>query len=148
MLKVLIWFSSLFHFTDFVDKKDNSLAFAAFAAAAHSSYPLAVIQVSPQGLPLEFLICFHGNNLIINEYSHPRQLSQMRVQLVTMSLVQSLLGPAPFFHGDWSYNILYGHSLPSSDSRRAIVCFWLLRGLNLLRKKKKIWVQLFKASLA
>ena len=44
-----------------MDSKDNSLAFAAFAAAAHSSYPLAVIQVSPQGLPLEFLLCFHGN---------------------------------------------------------------------------------------
>ena len=34
------------------------------------------------------------------------------------------LGPATFFHGDWSRNIFYGHSLPSADSRRAVVSFW------------------------
>ena len=26
--------------------------------------------------------------------------------------------------GDWSWNIFYGHSLPSADSRRAVVSFW------------------------
>ena len=26
--------------------------------------------------------------------------------------------------GDWSWNIFYGHSLPSADSRRAFVSFW------------------------
>ena len=31
---------------------------------------------------------------------------------------------AMFFHGDWSWNIFYGHSLPSADSRRAVVSFW------------------------
>ena len=31
---------------------------------------------------------------------------------------------ATFFHGDWSWNIFYGHSLPSADSRRAVVSFW------------------------
>ena len=31
---------------------------------------------------------------------------------------------ATFFRGDWSWNIFYGHSLPSSDSRRAILSFW------------------------
>ena len=29
-----------------------------------------------------------------------------------------------FFRGDWSWNIFYGHSLPSSDSRRSVVSFW------------------------
>ena len=32
---------------------------------------------------------------------------------------------ATFFCGDWSWNIFYGHSLPSADSRRAVVSFWL-----------------------
>ena len=32
-------------------------------------------------------------------------------------------GPATFFSGDWSWNIFYGHSLPSADSRRAVVSF-------------------------
>ena len=56
------WYTVLF-ISDFVDKRDNSLAFAAFGAAIHSSFPLAVVKVSPEGLPLEFLICFHGNFL-------------------------------------------------------------------------------------
>ena len=29
-----------------------------------------------------------------------------------------------FFRGDWSWNIFYGHSLPSADSRRAVVSVW------------------------
>ena len=33
-------------------------------------------------------------------------------------------GAAAFFRGDWSGNIFYGHSLPSADSRRAVVSFW------------------------
>ena len=31
---------------------------------------------------------------------------------------------ATFSRGDWSWNIFYGHSLPSADSRRAVVSFW------------------------
>ena len=31
---------------------------------------------------------------------------------------------ATFFRGDWSWNIFYGHYLPSADSRRAGVSFW------------------------
>ena len=31
---------------------------------------------------------------------------------------------ATFFRGDSSGNIFYGHSLPSADSRRAVVSFW------------------------
>ena len=30
---------------------------------------------------------------------------------------------ATFFCGDWSWNIFYGHSLPSADSRRAFLIF-------------------------
>ena len=34
------------------------------------------------------------------------------------------LDPATLFHGDWSWNVFYGHSLPSADSRRAVVSLW------------------------
>ena len=27
--------------------------------------------------------------------------------------------------GDWLWNIFYGHSIPSADSRRTVVSFWL-----------------------
>ena len=32
-------------------------------------------------------------------------------------------GPATFFHWDWSWNLFYGHSLPSADSRREVVSY-------------------------
>ena len=53
---------------------------------------------------------------------------------------------ATFFCGDWSGNIFNGYSLPSADSRRAVVSFWqknvhntgwLLRGLSL---PSKLWL--------
>ena len=40
------------------------------------------------------------------------------------SRVQSPPRSATFFRRDWSWNIFYGHSLPSADSRRAVVSFW------------------------
>ena len=40
------------------------------------------------------------------------------------SRVQRPPRSATFFRGDWSWNIFYGHSLPSADSRRAVVSFW------------------------
>ena len=40
------------------------------------------------------------------------------------SRVQPPPRSATFFRGDWSWNIFYGHSLPSADSRRAVVSFW------------------------
>ena len=47
------------------------------------------------------------------------------VQLETRrSRVQPPPRLATFFRGDWSWNIFYGHSLPSADSRRAVVSFW------------------------
>ena len=43
---------------------------------------------------------------------------------IRRSQVQPPPRSATFFHGDWSWNIFYGHSLPSADSRRAVVSFW------------------------
>ena len=40
------------------------------------------------------------------------------------SQVQPPPRSATFFCGDWSWNIFYGHSLPSADSRGAVVSFW------------------------
>ena len=33
-------------------------------------------------------------------------------------------GSATLFRGDWSSSIFYSHSLPSTNSRRAVVRFW------------------------
>ena len=40
------------------------------------------------------------------------------------SRVQPPSVSATFFRGDWPWNIFCGHSLPSADSRRAVVSFW------------------------
>ena len=40
------------------------------------------------------------------------------------SWVQHPPRSATFFCGDWSWNIFYGHSLPSAESRRAVFSCW------------------------
>ena len=40
------------------------------------------------------------------------------------SQVRSPSGPATFFRGDGSCNIIADNSLPSTDSRRTVVSFW------------------------
>ena len=45
--------------------------------------------------------------------------------------VQPLADLVTFFHGDWSWNIFYSHSLPSPDSRRAVVSFcWMCTNIG------------------
>ena len=55
----------------------------------------------------------------------PRWLSGWPVRLETRrSWVQPPPRSATFFRRDWSWSIFYSHSLPSADSRRAVVSFW------------------------
>lgn len=46
--------------SEFLDKKDPSLAFAVLGATQYDSFPIAVLAVSPWNEPEEFLLCFHG----------------------------------------------------------------------------------------
>ena len=68
------------------------------------------------------------------------------VWLETRSLVQSPLRSATFFRGDWSWNIFYGHSLPSADSRRAVavsgerMCTILVNHLEDLLCPVNVWL--------
>ena len=66
------------------------------------------------------------------------------------SRVQPPPRSATFFRGDCSWNIFYGHSLPSADSRKAVVSFWRknvhntgqpLRGLSLPSKREVRWTE-------
>ncbi|XP_025090318.1 citron Rho-interacting kinase-like isoform X2 [Pomacea canaliculata] len=63
---------------DFVDRQDSSLAFAAFGAANHHSFPLAVVQVSPEGLPLEFLLCFHEFGVFVDHRGQRSRQSDIK----------------------------------------------------------------------
>ena len=55
----------------------------------------------------------------------PRWLSWMRRPTGDQEVAGSTPAEvATFFRGDWLWNIFYGHSLPSADSRRAVVSFW------------------------
>ena len=100
------------------------------------------IQAVPASKPLKT-----GNKFLsIFLSSRPRWLSRMRVQLEIMRLrARSLPGPAIFFRRDKSWNIFYGQSLSSAESRMAVVSFYFgermctsigkpLRGIRLARK--------------
>ena len=75
---------------------------------------------------------WHNTTFLLRQYmrihkksSRPRWLSRMRVRLKTRrSRVRTPPRSATFFRGDWSWNIFYGHSLPSADSSKAVVSFW------------------------
>ena len=57
--------------------------------------------------------------------SRPLWLNWMHVRLVIRKLrVRPPTWSATFFRGDWSWKTSCGHSLPSADSRRAVVSFW------------------------
>ena len=73
----------------------------------------------------DYYACHSVNIFMYILHRYPRWLSRMRVRLVIRSLrARSSPGRAIFFRGDLSWNVFYGHSLPSVDSRRAVVSFW------------------------
>ena len=55
--------------------------------------------------------------------SRARQLNRMHGRLVIRRVWVRGSGPATFFRWDWSWNLFYGHSLPSADSRREVVSY-------------------------
>ena len=109
----------------------------------------------------QLLSCSHsswGTGIYCFHIIYPSVLSSMElysgVQLALVALsdahpashrrsrVWFPLGLATFFCGDWSWNIFYGHSLPSADySRRAVVRFWLKNAQILVnRLEEKYWL--------
>ena len=46
--------------SEFLDKHDSTLAFAAFGAAYYDSFPIAVLQLAPPDEHEEYLLCYHG----------------------------------------------------------------------------------------
>ena len=76
--------------------------------SARLTFP-SVIKRSPVQIPLELEF-----SSWLSALRWPGWLSLMRLRLVIRrSQVQSRLGLATFFHGDWSWKIFYRHSLPS-----------------------------------
>jgi len=64
---------------DFVDRKqDDSLAYAAYGAANHKSYPLSVVRVSPEDLPLEFLLCFHEFGVFVDHHGQRTRMTDVK----------------------------------------------------------------------
>ena len=72
------------------------------------------------------IVSFEQLDLNLNKgNSRPRWLSWMRRPTGDQEVAGSTPArSATFFRGDWSWNIFYGHSLPSADSRMAVVSFW------------------------
>ena len=77
--------------------------------------------------------CLGSRQIILNptqsiNYRHITGLGGSVGCAVRLEIRRSRVQPPPrsatFFRGDWSWNIFYDHSLPSADSRRAVVSFW------------------------
>ncbi|CAG5116713.1 unnamed protein product, partial [Candidula unifasciata] len=63
---------------DFVDRQDSSLAFAAFGAANHSSFPLAVVRTSQDNASLEFLLCFHEFGVFVDHHGQRSRATDVK----------------------------------------------------------------------
>ena len=63
-------------------------------------------------------------NAFLDMHCMRRPTGDQEVAETRRSRVQPQPRSATFLRGDWSWNIFYGHSLPSADSRRAVVSFW------------------------
>ena len=61
--------------------------------------------------------------LLLGKACYPCSGCAVRLE-TRRSRVQPPPRSATFFRGDWSWNTFYSHSLPSADSRRAVVSFW------------------------
>ena len=66
----------------------------------------------------------HVNKCITMKYRHNQQSAQSDARPVLRRSRVRSSHPATFFCGDWSRNNFYSHSLPSADSRRAVVSYW------------------------
>ncbi|XP_070205430.1 citron Rho-interacting kinase-like isoform X3 [Littorina saxatilis] len=97
---------------DFVDRQDSSLAFAAFGAANHHSFPLAVVQVSPEGLPLEFLLCFHEFGVFVDHRGQRSRQSDIKWS----GLPLSFLYTEPFLYITY-FNSLQATVVPTDKEQ-------------------------------
>ncbi|KAK3596286.1 hypothetical protein CHS0354_030661 [Potamilus streckersoni] len=94
---------------EFVDKRDNSLAFAAFGAAVHNSFPLAVVKVSPEGLPLEFLLCFHEFGVFVDSKGRRSRPADMKWSCLPLSFAYQ----EPFLYVTY-FNSIQAITVPAS----------------------------------
>ena len=94
-------------------------------------YRTQLSQESGQFVGLEFNTTFNTIKVMLSQsvYKPVAGLGGSVGCAVRLETRRSRVQPPPrsatFFRGDWSWNIFYGHSPPSADSRRAVVSFWL-----------------------
>ena len=71
-------------------------------------------------------LCECAECLTLYIFTKPALVAQFDARQTSDQEVSGLIpnGSTTFFHGDWSWNIFFGHSLPSADSRRTVVSFW------------------------
>eukprot|EP00057_Strongylocentrotus_purpuratus_P027206 XP_011681680.1 PREDICTED: citron Rho-interacting kinase [Strongylocentrotus purpuratus] len=73
-----------FKIDEFLESTDTSLAFAVYGASQLDSFPIAAIQVAPDGEPQEFLLCFHEFGIFVDSKgrrSRPDDMKWSRLPL-------------------------------------------------------------------
>ncbi|XP_038054826.1 citron Rho-interacting kinase-like isoform X2 [Patiria miniata] len=72
---------------EFLDSTDTSLAFAVFGASQVNSFPIAVVQIAPDGFPKEYLLCFHEFGVFVDgkgRRTRPEDMKWSRLPLAFM----------------------------------------------------------------
>ncbi|XP_022099481.1 citron Rho-interacting kinase-like [Acanthaster planci] len=72
---------------EFLDSTDTSLAFAVFGASQVNSFPIAVVQVAPDGFEREYLLCFHEFGVFVDgkgRRTRPEDMKWSRLPLAFM----------------------------------------------------------------
>ncbi|XP_033627740.1 citron Rho-interacting kinase-like [Asterias rubens] len=63
---------------EFLDSSDTSLAFAVFGASRVNSFPIAAVQVAPDGFDREFLLCFHEFGVFVDSKGRRTRAEDMK----------------------------------------------------------------------
>ena len=95
----------------------------------HDPFLVTILTWHRAVFPMAWLLSCHFSCLTQGSVHHGMASLGVSVGcVVRLGTRRSRVQPPPrsaiFFRGDWSWNIFYLHSLPSADSRRAVVSFW------------------------
>ncbi|KAK3084551.1 hypothetical protein FSP39_015212 [Pinctada imbricata] len=96
---------------EFVDKKDNSLGFAAYGAAKRMSFPLAVANVTPEGCPQEFILCFHEFGVFVDSKGRRSRGEDMKWSCLPLSFGYS----EPFLYVTY-FNSVQAITIPANKN--------------------------------
>ena len=117
----VLWHIKRFYFSSVFDKYFRALISKGWGVITKQK----ILRRGDKSLSKQVAFHVHNMKYFLRSFAGLGVSVGYTVRLETRRLrVQPPSRSATFFRGDWSWNIFYGHSFPSADSRRAVVSFW------------------------